>query len=41
MKKVYNDKIINVENTEKFDNKFLFEYLDSDYSSSNVEVFYI
>ncbi len=41
MKKVYSDKIINIENTDKFDNKFLFEYLDSDYTAQNVEVFYI
>jgi hypothetical protein len=31
MKKVLNDKIINIENTPMFDNKFLFSYLESDY----------
>ncbi|MDD3794174.1 MAG: hypothetical protein PHI37_05140 [Candidatus Gracilibacteria bacterium] len=41
MKKVLNDKIINIENTPLFDNKFLFSYLDSDYKLDNVEVFYM
>lgn len=41
MKQVYKDKIVNIENTPIFDNKFLFSYLDTDYSSENVEVFYI
>ncbi len=41
MKKIYNDKIINIENTPLFDNKFLFSYLDSDYISENIEVFYM
>ncbi|MDD3145531.1 MAG: hypothetical protein PHV23_05480 [Candidatus Gracilibacteria bacterium] len=41
MKKVLKDKIINIENTPIFDNKFLFSYLDSDYNLDNVEVFYM
>ena len=41
MKQVYKDKIVNIENTPIFDNKFLFSYLDTDYSSENIEVFYI
>lgn len=41
MKKVYKDKIINIDWTDKFDNKFLFDYLDSDYSWENVEVFFM
>lgn len=41
MKKVYKNKILNVENTDIFDNKFLFEYLESDFISKEVEVFYI
>lgn len=32
MKKVYKDKIINIENTELFDNRFLFEYLIPNFS---------
>ncbi len=30
MKKIYRNKIINIENTDKFDNKFLFEHLVPD-----------
>lgn len=41
MKQVYKDKIVNIENTPLFDNKFLFSYLDTDYSSENIEVFYM
>lgn len=41
MKEVLKDKIINIENTPLFDNKFLFSYLDSDYKLDNVEVFYM
>lgn len=41
MKKVYRDKILNIEGTDKFDNKFLFDYLDCDYISEDIEVFYI
>lgn len=41
MKKVYKDKILNIDWTDLFDNNFLFEYLDSDYFSKEVEVFYI
>jgi len=41
MKKVLNDKIVNIENTSLFDNKFLFSYLESDYISENIEVFYM
>lgn len=41
MKQVYKDKIVNIENTPLFDNKFLFSYLDTDYSSQNIEVFYM
>lgn len=41
MKRIYKDKILNIDWTEKFDNKFLFDYLESDYSCSKVEVFYI
>ncbi len=41
MKKVLNDKIINIENTPMFDNKFLFSYLESDYIWENIEIFYM
>lgn len=41
MKKVLNDKIINIEDTPLFDNKFLFSYLESDYIWENIEVFYM
>lgn len=41
MKKIYKDKILNIEKTELFDNKFLFSYLDVDYDLWWVDVFYI
>jgi hypothetical protein len=42
MKKVFPDKIINIENTDTFDNKFLFDYLECDYTSNKeVEVIYL
>jgi hypothetical protein len=42
MKKVFPDKIINVENTDVFDETFVFDYLECDYSSNpNVEVVYM
>lgn len=42
MKKVFPDKIVNIENTDVFDNKFLFDYLECDYTSNNsVEVIYL
>lgn len=42
MKKVFPDKIINVENTDAFDNKFIFDYLECNYSSNkDIEVIYL
>ena len=41
MKKVLNDRIVNIENTDLFDNKFLFEYITPDYNNSNIEVFFM
>lgn len=42
MKKVFPDKIINIENTDTFDNNFLFDYLECDYNSNKqVEVIYL
>lgn len=40
MKKIFKDKIINYDENI-FDNKFLFSYLDSDYKSENIEVFFM
>jgi hypothetical protein len=41
MKQVFRNKIVNIPNTDLFDNKFLFEILETDYKASNVEVFYM
>ncbi|MCP4523772.1 MAG: hypothetical protein GY828_06175 [Candidatus Gracilibacteria bacterium] len=42
MKKVYKDKIINIKNTDVFDQKFSFDYLSCDYQSqSEVEVIFM
>lgn len=41
MKKIYNNKIINIENTPIFDNTFLFSYLKTDFSHEYVEVFFM
>jgi hypothetical protein len=41
MKKIYKDKILNIENTDLFDNKFLFDYLEVDNNKSEVEVIFI
>lgn len=41
MKKVYKDKILNIPNTDIFDNTFLFSYLSTDFSSDKVEVFFL
>ncbi len=42
MKKIFPDKIINIENTDIFDQKFLFDYLEFDYESNpDVEVLYM
>lgn len=42
MKKIFPDKIVNIENTDIFDNKFLFDYLECDYNSNkDVEVIYL
>lgn len=34
MKKIYKDKILNIDWTDKYDNKFLFSYLKTDFKSS-------
>lgn len=41
MKKVYKDKILNIPNTDIFDNTFLFSYLSTDFSSDKVEIFFL
>ena len=42
MKKIFPDKIINIENTDVFDQKFLFDYLEFDYeSNTDVKVIYM
>lgn len=41
MKKVYKDKIINIEETDLYDNQFLFDYMDKIEASNQVEVIYM
>jgi hypothetical protein len=35
MKQIFKDKITNIPNTDLFDNKFLFEYLETDFKNFN------
>ena len=41
MKKVLKDKIINIEKTNKFDNKFSFTVLEYDKNQENIEIIYL
>lgn len=41
MKKIYKDKILNIENTDVFDNTFLFEYFKTLKAPKDVEVIYL
>ncbi|MDA9129213.1 hypothetical protein N9J72_01930 [Candidatus Gracilibacteria bacterium] len=41
MKKIYRDKILNIENTDVFDNTFLFEYFSAIKSTGEVKVIYL
>jgi hypothetical protein len=41
MKKIYKDKILNIDNTDLFDNKFLFDYLEIDNNKSEIEVIHL
>jgi hypothetical protein len=41
MKQIFKDKITNIPNADLFDNKFLFEVLNTDYKTEDVEVFYM
>ena len=41
MKKILKNKIVNIENTELFDNSFLFDYLEINNDESDVEIIYI
>ena len=39
MKKVLNDRIVNIKDTDLFDNKFLFTFLKTDFKNPDIEVF--
>jgi hypothetical protein len=41
MKKVFRDKIVNIENTDLFDNRFLFDYLSPSFENTDIEVIFI
>ena len=41
MKKIFKDKIINIQGTDTFDNTFLFEYLDTIQSQNGTEIIYL
>lgn len=41
MKKIYKDKILNIDWTPKIDNKFLFSYLKTDFKHENIEIFFM
>lgn len=41
MKKIYKDKILNIQGTDTFDNTFLFEYFQEVVSSDNTKIIYI
>lgn len=41
MKKIYKDKILNIPDTDIHDNTFLFSYLETNFQSENVEVFFM
>lgn len=41
MKKILKDKIVNIENTDLFDNRFLFDYLILDFNKTNVEIIHL
>jgi hypothetical protein len=41
MKKIYKDNILNIDNTDLFDNKFLFDYLEIDNNKSEIEVIHL
>jgi len=41
MKKVLKNKIVNIENTDLFDNSFLFDYLEINDKQSDIEVIYM
>ncbi len=39
MKKVLRNKILNIENTDLFDNRFLFDYLELEIDNHDIEAF--
>jgi hypothetical protein len=41
MKKVLRNSIINIENTDLFDNRFLFDYLIPDLNNTSIEIIYL
>jgi len=41
MKKIYKNKILNIENTDVFDNTFLFEYFTDIHSTKGIEIIYL
>ncbi len=41
MKQILKDKIVNIKNTNFFDNKFLFNYLSLDLDSSDIEIIFM
>ncbi|MBT3853713.1 hypothetical protein HOF65_07265 [bacterium] len=41
MKKILKDSIINIENTELFDNSFLFDYLEINPENSEITIIHI
>lgn len=41
MKKIFKDKILNIQGTDTFDNTFLFEYFENIQSQENIEIIYL
>ena len=41
MKQILKNKIINIKNTDKFDNKLLFYYLDINYKNNKIKVYFM
>jgi len=41
MKKIFSDKILNIKNTDLYDNRFLFDYFVSDFNDTSIEIIYM
>ncbi|MFK7779596.1 MAG: hypothetical protein QM490_00400 [Candidatus Gracilibacteria bacterium] len=41
MKKIFKNNIINIENTNLFDNRFLFDYFIPDFDNSDIDIIYM